>query len=92
MTPGLLGEFLALECDTGIRQMLLAEIGKHGAVKADVVREFNFNVFDVRLDFLAGSVTIYDVLDAKRECVVTLPEFMAALNEAQSSTLKATKC
>jgi hypothetical protein len=81
MTPDLLDEFLALDCDTAIRQMLLAEISKHAAAKADVVREFNFNQFNVRLDFQASEVTIDDELDIERKCVVALPAFMAALSE-----------
>jgi hypothetical protein len=81
--PPLLSEFLAQDCDPTIRQKLLAEIGKHGTAKADVVRDFNFNRFNVQLDFQSGVVKVEDELNTSEQgsCSVSLSDFATALDK-----------
>jgi hypothetical protein len=79
----LLKQFLDQDCDAGVRQKLLTEINKHSTVKTDVVREFNFNRFNVHLDFRNGSARIEDELDKSEagSCMVPIADFSSALNE-----------
>jgi len=83
MTPRLLSEFFDLDCDATVRQILLAEIRTHGTEKTDVVREFNFNQFNIYLDFQNRQVKVEDELDVSEQgsCFVSLAEFAAALND-----------
>lgn len=77
----LLRQFLAQDCDSQVRQKLLAEINSHGAVRTDVVREFNFNRFNVYLDFQNGSVRVEDELDTTEagSCYMPIADFARAL-------------
>jgi hypothetical protein len=85
--PRLMREFIEEECGTAIRHQLLAEIGKHGATKAEVLREFNYNRFNVYLDFERQEARIQDELDVSNEgtCSMSLAEFAAALNRGGAS-------
>jgi len=79
----LLKQFLEEDCDAGIRQMLLTEINRHATVRTAVVREFNFNRFDVYLDFQSESVRVDDDLDTSEagSCTIPMTDFASALNE-----------
>lgn len=78
----LLKDFLRRDCNETVHQTLLAEIGKYGPAKADVVRDFNFNRFNVHLDFQNGNVRLDDELDTSEQgsCSISLSDFVAALN------------
>lgn len=43
----------------------------------DGVRVFEFNVFEVTVNYVAGQLTVADVLAADRECSATFDEFIA---------------
>lgn len=45
----------------------------------DGVRVFEFNVYEVTVNYLASQLTVADVLAADRECQVTFDEFIARL-------------
>ena len=81
-TNALLKEFLAEECDAAVREKLIAEITQHGAARANVVREFAFNRFNIRIDFEGEEVRIEDDLDTREQgsCSISLAEFAATLN------------
>lgn len=81
-TQRLLNEFLAEDCEEHVRKMLISEINTYFTTKADVVREFTFNRFNVRLNFQDGSAKIEDELDTSEDgsFSFSLAEFVAALN------------
>ena len=85
-THRLLNEFMAQDCDAAVRQRLLAEITKHGEARAGVVREFNFNRFNIYLDFRGGKVRIEDELDVSEmgSHTISIAEFTAVLNSHRS--------
>lgn len=45
----------------------------------DGVRVFEFNVYEVTVNYVAGQLTVADVLAADRECRATFDEFIARL-------------
>jgi len=54
----------------------IAEASRNPSVER---RHFEFNVFDVELDFVASTVSVVEVLSAKMEATLPLSQFQAAL-------------
>lgn len=79
MNNDLLGAFLEQELNGSVREILsvaVKESMKPGARLA--IRDFEFNCFDVVLDFESGTVTLADILSsgAGTEQTVSLPFFI----------------
>lgn len=81
-TEHLLHEFLALDCGARVRQLLLAEIAKHGGSRVEVVRELMMNRLSIILDFERGEVTVQDDLDASEQgsFKLSVADFAVALD------------
>jgi hypothetical protein len=79
-TPSLLEQFVRDECNDHVRG-LLNEALASGKTQATVKR-FEFNRFEVALDFEALTATVEDVLDASDDGVqeISLSDFFSAVN------------
>lgn len=79
--PRLLHEFFARDCDNYVATLLGDEISKHWKKSAEVRLEFEFNTFNIALDFKRKIVEVEDDLDSSPEgsCRVSLEEFVKGL-------------
>lgn len=77
----LLSEFLAEDCDSTVRGQLLAALDQHKTSQGSVLREFNFNRFNIHFDLTQNLVTVDDELDTGESgsCTISLTAFVAAL-------------
>ncbi len=84
MNDSLLDEFLKEECDEFTRKLLLDEIDKQRQSLLREKQAFEFNVFNIEIDFVKQIVKVEDDLDASDESTVeiTLNEFCNLLNKA----------
>ena len=73
----LLDEFIQEECTSEVKQMLLEYLESNGAGR----QEFNFNRFNILLDFDNGMVSIEDDLDVTEAGaeMVTIQSFTASM-------------
>lgn len=80
----LLNEFITEECDKFTRKLLLDEIEKQIKNPICEKREFEFNVFNIELDFVNRVVKIEDDLDSSDDSTITLTfnEFCNRLQQA----------
>lgn len=60
----LLEQFLAEEATQHVRQMIEAAMEEHAGKPSECERRFEFNRFEVTLNFSQGFALIEDVLDA----------------------------
>lgn len=87
-SSALVRRFLSEEVTPAVRELLKHSVADAVAQGA-VVREFNFNVFDVKVDFDEGRVTVADVLEPDSSSTISLDAFITALEQAPSSKLEA---
>jgi hypothetical protein len=72
MNSPLLDVFLQEECDEFTRNLLLDEIEKQRQNSICEKREFEFNVFNIEIDFVKQIVKVEDDLDASDESTVAI--------------------
>ena len=72
--------FVALELDDSVRSILKDAFDERICSKSVLFREFEFNCFDVSLDFEKGIVTLQDVLSAGESSFLDIPirDFISA--------------
>jgi hypothetical protein len=58
-----LQRFLAEEASPYVRKLIADAMSEHGARPAEVQKRFEFNCFEVTLDFAGNAALIEDVLD-----------------------------
>jgi hypothetical protein len=81
MSNDLLNAFLEQELNDSVREVLAAAVTESIRPGAQVaIRSFEFNCFDVVLDFECGTATLGDVLSsgADSEQKMSLPFFLGA--------------
>jgi hypothetical protein len=80
-TRDLLAEFLGEDCDATLAMEILAEIAKFSPTKADVLRQYTMNRFNLFLDFQRDHVRIEDDLDPSDEgtLILSIDAFAAAM-------------
>ena len=69
--------FLDEEATPEVRTLLCGAMDEAATDKEIEIREFSFNVFDVRLDFASNLATVFDVLALDSQTTVPMPEFAA---------------
>lgn len=76
----LIERFVAEELDDSIRSILKDAFDERMCSKRILLREFEFNCFDVSLDFEKGIVTLQDVLSAGESSFLDVPirDFISA--------------
>ncbi|WP_163034738.1 hypothetical protein [Pseudomonas viridiflava] len=76
----LIGRFVAQELDDSVRSILKNAFDERICSKSVLLREFEFNCFDVSLDFENGIVTLQDVLSAGESNFLDIPirDFISA--------------
>jgi hypothetical protein len=72
-------QFLSLEATPQVRALLLGAIAEATGNPKVEKRHFEFNVFDVEIDFVASTVSVAEVLSANVEATLSLSQFRAAL-------------
>lgn len=79
MNPIIIDEFFAEDCDLSIRQMLIQTI--ENCSGQNVIREYTFNRFNVRISFKNNMVMVEDELmpGDEGECEIRLSEFESKL-------------
>lgn len=79
----LLQQFFSEDCDLDVRKLLLDAMAQFVSGGEDVIREFTFNRFNIKLDFGASEVMLEDDLDPSSEGQQTLclGEFREALKK-----------
>lgn len=75
----LLSRFLREEASPYVRGLLRNSVADGSADRRIAIREFNFNAFDITLDFQKGLVIVADVLDPTSEVTIPLSEFIAVI-------------
>jgi hypothetical protein len=75
----IVARFLSLEATPHVRALLLSAIAEATGNAKIEKRNFEFNVFDVEVDFAASTVSIAEVLSANAEASLPLAEFRAAI-------------
>jgi hypothetical protein len=85
MNVKLLDIFLSEDGDAHARRKLLDSIREQRTTGAPLVREFNFNRFNVTLDFETKQVSLQDDMTTgpEGECRFGLEEFEKALQAAK---------
>lgn len=83
----LLEQFLREEANSHVRELLLGAVSAHGVNPATAQQKFEFNRFEVTLDFLGDIALIEDVLDPTEsgEVQLQLAEFVNCLSQNSSS-------
>jgi hypothetical protein len=81
MMNSVLKQFLAEEAVPYVRNLIFAAVDEHEKNPSEFQRRFEFNRFDVTLNYAKSTVLIEDVLDSEASGEVTLPikEFMFIL-------------
>lgn len=76
----LIERFVAQELDDSVRSILKDAFDERMCSKSVLLREFEFNCFDVSLDFEKGIVTLQDVLSAGVSSGLEIPirDFISA--------------
>lgn len=76
----LIERFVAQELDDSVRSILKDAFDERICSKSVLLREFEFNCFDVSLDFEKGIVTLQDVLSAGESSFIDIPiyDFISA--------------
>jgi hypothetical protein len=75
----IVARFLSLEATPHVRALLLSAMAEANESSSIEKRNFEFNVFDVEVNFAASTVTIADVLSANVESTLPLADFRAAI-------------
>lgn len=80
---GLLLKFLSEEATPHVRKLILDAVEEQGSFKQRNRYRFEFNRFEVTLDFVHDTATLEDVLDPESsgECRLRLGEFVQCLYE-----------
>lgn len=68
-----LKQFLAEEAVPYVENLIFAAVDEHEKNPSEFQRRFEFNRFDVTLDYSKSTVSIEDVLDSEASGEVTLP-------------------
>jgi hypothetical protein len=71
--------FLSLDATPSVRALLLGAIAEADGNSNIEKRHFEFNVFDVEVDFAASTVSVAEVLSTNVEATLPLSQFRAAL-------------
>ena len=71
--------FMTQEATPYVRSLILDEINEGLRTNSTSTKIFEFNVFDVELNFLKNTALISDVLDVNFDLEVNLEEFKKAL-------------
>jgi hypothetical protein len=76
----LIERFVAQELDDSVRSILNDAFDERICSKSVLLREFEFNCFEVSLDFEKGIVTLQDVLSAGEGSFLDIPirDFISA--------------
>ncbi|UVM45423.1 hypothetical protein LOY47_03910 [Pseudomonas brassicacearum] len=69
----LIERFIAQELNPHVRKVLNEILQQRADLDEVLVRQCEFNCFDVEFDFLKGMVVVQDVLDSGEESSVELP-------------------
>lgn len=69
----LIERFVVLELDDSVRSILKGAFDERNHSKSVLLREFEFNCFDVSLDFEKGIVTLQDVLSCEEGNTINVP-------------------
>lgn len=69
----ILEQFIALELNAGVRSVLNRALDEWTRSNNILVREFEFNCFDITLDFERGMVKLQDTLSSGIESYIELP-------------------
>jgi len=82
----LLEQFLKEEADPHVRGLILGAVHEHENRSDEAQRKFEFNRFEVTLDFIGGIAVIEDVLDPafSGEVRLQLGEFVRRLSQESS--------
>lgn len=75
--PTVVSRFFAHEWSSALGELLLDAI--EGRDQQTELRSFEFNLFDVLIDFRQAVVTLQDVLDEAAPETIPLPDFEARL-------------
>ena len=78
----LFNRFLTQEATPYVRSLILEAITEGQCTSNFSTKTFEFNIFDVELNFLKNTALISSVLDANFELEVSLEEFKYALQGA----------
>jgi hypothetical protein len=78
---GLLERFLAEEASPHVRSLLMGAVADAQTDAQVLRREFNFNVFDLVIDFRTKSVKIADVLASNAAVELSIEELLTAMNQ-----------
>lgn len=73
MTNDLVQRFVEQELNSSVRSTLGAALQERAESKNVLTRYFEFNCFDVSLDFENGVVTLQDVLSSGADSSVEIP-------------------
>ncbi|WCM94647.1 hypothetical protein M5C99_08055 [Acidovorax sp. NCPPB 2350] len=81
--PQLIEQFLAEEASSYVRKLIIEAIRENAAHPLEIRRKFEFNRFEVIIDFDKNSVMIQDVLEAGSagEFGLQISEFVRYLSE-----------
>ena len=76
----LIERFVAQELDDSVRSILKDAFDERMCSKSILIREFEFNCFDVSLNFEKDIVTLQDVLSTKESSFLDIPirDFISA--------------
>lgn len=76
----LIERFVAQELDDSVRSILKDAFNERNCSANVLFREFEFNCFDVSLDFEKGIVTLQDILSAGESSFLDIPihDFISA--------------
>jgi acetyl/propionyl-CoA carboxylase alpha subunit len=78
----LLKQFLEQEATPYVRKLIFETVIKHAEKPEEIIRRFEFNRFEITLNFSDRSVLIEDVLESgpHGEMMIEMDEFMRALD------------
>ncbi len=81
MPPTILERFLDEEATSYVRGLIRGAYAEAAASEVIELREFSFNTFDVKLNFVRGTAVIFDVLVPNAEESLPLPKLFELLFE-----------
>ena len=76
---GLFNRFLTQEATPYVRSLIIKAINEGQCARSTSIKIFEFNVFDVELNFFKSTALISDVLDVNSNFEVSIEEFKKAL-------------
>lgn len=82
MSVNLLNRFIDEECNDAIKSSLIADIENEKLNKNREIKEYNFNIFNIYVNFKIGKVIIEDEIshfDVNGQFEVSLTDFVNSL-------------